>query len=122
MRTDHSKLSEDVFSLNDTVLQRCEPYARAAQSLSLCSRPQDKPLNCRYIEAYYPQRGYGAHVEETIETVAVGFPSATNLGGDIDFLDFDEYKTDHQDMITEAVKKLRLKLKKEEETHFIMIN
>ena len=111
MRSDHSRLSENVFSLNDIILHRCEPYARAVQSLSLNSRPENKPLNCMYIEAYYPQKGYGAYVKESIDTVTVALPSATNLGGNIDFLDFEEYNPKHQDMITESVKKLRLKLK-----------
>lgn len=111
MRQDHQKLFREVCEFYDLLLRRCEPYARAAQNLSLSTRPSDKPLNCKYSEYYYPQTGYKVMVRDDLFTRVAGLPPATVLGSSVTFLGFDENKSENQDMIAKAVEKLKLKLK-----------
>jgi hypothetical protein len=118
MRQDHQKFFKEVCEFYDLLLHRCEPYARAYQSLSLSTRPSDKPLYCRYDESYYPQAGYGVRVKDAIGVFAMDIPSNTSIASATTFLGFDENKSEHQDMITEAVKKLKLKLKERGRTPF----
>jgi len=111
MRKDHQIFFKEVFEFYDLLLNRCEPYAKAVQHLSLSTRKHDKPLNCRYSEYYYPQTGYKVEVEDSIFAVAVGLPSNTSIASWFTFLGFDENKPEHQDMIAESVENLKFKLK-----------
>jgi hypothetical protein len=111
MREDHQKFFKEVCEFYDLLLRKCEPYAKVYQSLSLSTRAPEKPLTCRYIEGYYPQVGYNARVKDAASIIVIGSPSYNAMASRFTFLDFDESKPKHQDMITEAVKELKLKLK-----------
>jgi len=111
MRKDHQKFFKEICELYDSLLHRCEPYAKAYQNLSLSTKSSEKSLCCRYIEGYYPQAGYSARTKDAINVTAIGSPSYNAMASRFTFLGFDENKSKHQDMITEAVKDLKLELK-----------
>jgi hypothetical protein len=97
-------------------VSKCKPYARAVQSLSLNSGKGR--LECRYIESYYPLKDYSIRVELGLFVTGINIPTETSLGGTITFLDFDENKIEHQEMLMQALKNLNRKLSQIERKPF----